>query len=86
MKIREFEIDTDFDIIKDWITDDRTHAMWSANHLIYPLDKENLRKVLSEVQEMFGIERSLRSLMRAALWVSIAILLITPLTKECLNS
>lgn len=54
MKIREFEIDKDFDIIKDWITDERTHAMWSANHLIYPLDKGDLQQVLSEIKEMFG--------------------------------
>ena len=54
MNIRPFEIDTDFDNIKDWVTDERTHAMWSANRMAYPLERTNLQQVLSENQERFG--------------------------------
>lgn len=54
MKIRTFEIDKDFDIIKEWITDERTHAMWSANRIAYPLERTDLQKVISEIQEKFG--------------------------------
>ncbi|SDB65828.1 GNAT family N-acetyltransferase [Butyrivibrio sp. INlla16] len=54
MNIRPFEIDTDFDIIKDWITDERTHAMWSANRMVYPLDRTDLQQVLAEMHDKFG--------------------------------
>ena len=54
MKLRPFELDADFDIIKDWATDERTHAMWNANRIAYPLDKTNLQQVLSEMQDKFG--------------------------------
>ncbi len=28
MKLRKFEIDSDFEAMKDWITDERMHVMW----------------------------------------------------------
>ena len=39
MKIRAFDLDDDFDAIKTWITDERTHMMWCAN-LIRILSKK----------------------------------------------
>ena len=35
MKIRAFDFDDDFDAIKTWITDERTHMMWCANLIPY---------------------------------------------------
>lgn len=36
MKLRPYIPDTDFDEIKNWITDERTHAMWCANRMSFP--------------------------------------------------
>lgn len=55
MKIRLFDIDTDFDTIKDWVADGRTHVMWSANRMVYPLDRKNLQQVLTEMQDNFAM-------------------------------
>ena len=54
MKIRAFDLDDDFDAIKTWITDERTHTMWCANRIPYPLEKEKLRSFLSEIAGRFG--------------------------------
>ena len=54
MVIRSFEIDRDFEYISKWISDERTHAMWCANLIHYPLEKENFRNFLSEISERFG--------------------------------
>ena len=43
MKIRAFDFDDDFDAIKTWITDERTHMMWCANLIPYPLEKEMIK-------------------------------------------
>ena len=31
MKLREYNLEKDFDTIKNWISDERTHALWCAN-------------------------------------------------------
>ena len=54
MKIRAFNLDKDFDVIKTWITDERTHMMWCANLIPYPIEKETFRSILSEIAERFG--------------------------------
>ena len=54
MKIRAFDLNDDFDVIKTWITDERTHMMWCANLIPYPIEKETLRSFLSEISEKFG--------------------------------
>ena len=54
MVIRSFEIDRDFEYISNWISDERTHAMWCANLIHYPLEKESFRNFLSEISERFG--------------------------------
>ena len=41
MKLREYLPSKDFDNIKSWIDDERTHAMWCADRFEYPLEKEN---------------------------------------------
>ena len=54
MQIRTFNLTEDFDVIKTWITDERTHMMWCANLITYPLEKEKLRSFLSEIAGKFG--------------------------------
>ncbi len=54
MVIRSFEIDRDYEYISNWISDERTHAMWCADLIPYPLEKENLRRFLSEISVKFG--------------------------------
>ena len=54
MKLRKFEIDSDFEAMKDWITDERMHAMWCANLIKYPLSKEHLAETLAEIAKRFG--------------------------------
>ena len=54
MIIRLFDIDNDFDVIRTWITDERTHMMWCADLVPYPLEKEKLRLFLSEISGKFG--------------------------------
>ena len=54
MVIRSFEIDRDFEYISNWISDERTHAMWCANLIPYPLEKESFRSVLADAAVRFG--------------------------------
>ena len=54
MRLRPFNLEKDFDAIKDWIKDERTHAFWCANHTNYPLEKEDFSLLLREIAEMFG--------------------------------
>lgn len=54
MKLRPFDLQTDFDEIKNWITDERTHAMWCANLIKYPLEKDDLERSLRELSDRCG--------------------------------
>lgn len=42
MRLRAFQ-NNDFDEIKTWISDERTHAMWCANLITYPMEEENFK-------------------------------------------
>ncbi len=53
MRLRLFE-EKDFEVIKDWIPDERGHAMWCANRFQYPLDKTDFLSVLSDVEGRHG--------------------------------
>ena len=46
MHLRIYNEQTDFVHIAGWITDERTHALWSANTLPYPLSGEGLHNYL----------------------------------------
>ena len=48
MHLRAYHEQTDFEHIESWISDERTHALWSADRLPYPLSIEGLHKYLSE--------------------------------------
>ena len=54
MKLTAFDPDRDFDRIKDWITDPRTHAMWCGNNFAFPLEKENFKEVFSGFVQRAG--------------------------------
>lgn len=54
MKLRPYINDEDFETIKNWVTEERLHAMWCANLFNYPLDKDNVAEVLSYANERFG--------------------------------
>ena len=54
MRLRPFNLEKDFDAIKDWIKDERTHAFWCAGHTNFPLEKEDFATLLKEIAEMFG--------------------------------
>ncbi len=46
MHLRQFVPESDFDTIRDWINDARTHAMWCANRFSFPLERSNFISVL----------------------------------------
>ena len=54
MNIREYKADKDFSIIQDWITDERTHAMWCANRTSFPLQREAFDRMLNDIAERCG--------------------------------
>ena len=52
MRIRPYQ-NKDFDIISQWITDERSHALWCANLMPYPLEKNSFDALLQEAEERF---------------------------------
>jgi len=54
MRLRPFILSNDFDEIKNWISDERAHAMWCANLIKYPIEKENFENVMLEAAIRFG--------------------------------
>lgn len=54
MNIRLYNADKDFEKLKSWITDERTHAMWCAYRLPYPMTKENLEELLAKEKAYYN--------------------------------
>ena len=54
MRIRPYIESKDFDEIKSWMTQERAHAMWCANLINYPVEKENFTKVMKDAADRFG--------------------------------
>lgn len=54
MDIREYDGEKDFDVIKDWITDRRGHALWCADRLSFPLFRDEFDRLLSDEYGRFG--------------------------------
>ena len=54
MELRKYDSGRDFEIIKNWIDDERTHAMWCANLFEYPLNRENFARVLEDAAKKYG--------------------------------
>ena len=53
MRIRPYQ-NKDFDIISQWIKDERSHALWCANLIPYPLEKTGFDNLLKEAEDRFG--------------------------------
>ena len=54
MKLTAFDPDTDFDKIKDWITDERTHSMWCGRNFSFPLEKNDFLEGYARFVDRFG--------------------------------
>ena len=54
MRLRPYIPSHDFDAIKNWVTDERTHALWSAKHAPYPLEKTAFERFLTDMYEKHG--------------------------------
>lgn len=54
MRLRPYIPSNDFDAIKDWVTDERTNAMWSAKHAPYPLEKTAFDRFLADMYIRHG--------------------------------
>ena len=54
MRLRPYVHSRDFDKIKDWLADERAHAMWCANRMRFPLEKTNFSDALNEMFDMHG--------------------------------
>ena len=54
MTLRSFIIDKDYEHLQKWITDERTHALWCANRISYPLNKEELTATLENDARDWG--------------------------------
>lgn len=52
MRIRPY-INKDFNVISQWITDERSHALWCANLIPYPLEKKGFDDLLQQAEELF---------------------------------
>lgn len=54
MRIRPYISGLDFEIIRQWISDERTHAMWCANLIPYPLERKAFDATLTDMAVKFG--------------------------------
>ena len=48
MRLRPYIHSKDYNYIYNWITDERTHALWCANMIPYPMTEENFLSVLEK--------------------------------------
>ena len=49
MRLRPYISDRDFDRLKNWITDERMHALWCADRFEFPLNREDFDKYLEKI-------------------------------------
>lgn len=54
MQIRPYLAERDFDRIRTWISDARTHAMWCANRFSFPLSQADFEAVLQAHSAQYG--------------------------------
>ena len=54
MRIRPYIPQLDFDTIETWNIDERTHALWCARILPYPVERESFHQKLGEVSARTG--------------------------------
>lgn len=53
MRLRPYR-KNDFEQLKTWIDDKRTHALWCANIIPWPLTEENLYRILEKGEKDYG--------------------------------
>ncbi len=53
MRIRPY-LNKDFEVISKWIADERSHALWCANLIPYPLEKNSFDDLLIQAGERFN--------------------------------
>ena len=54
MRIRPYIPDRDFDTVRNWITQEREHAMWCANIMQFPLNRDDFEKVMNDIAQRCG--------------------------------
>ena len=54
MKIRSFDPDNDFDVIRNWITDERTHMLWCAGRIPFPMSRTAFLDFLDDIASRNG--------------------------------
>jgi len=54
MRLRPYIASKDFNEIKNWVVEERLHAMWCANLIQFPIEKDNFEKIMQEAAERFG--------------------------------
>lgn len=53
MRLRPYR-ETDFEYVEKWIGDERTHAMWCANLMPYPLTRKALSEFIAKNESQWG--------------------------------
>ncbi len=48
MRLRPYIPSKDYEYIQQWIPDERTHALWCANFIPYPMTREKMQDVLDK--------------------------------------
>lgn len=54
MKLRSYVAAKDYQIIKNWITDERMHDLWCAKRIPYPMTEDNLQEFLEKDAQEWG--------------------------------
>ena len=54
MRLRPYIPETDFNVLRTWISDPKAHALWCANRLAYPMNREDFDGVMREIRVRFG--------------------------------
>lgn len=54
MRLRPYVHSRDFEKIKNWVTDERAHALWCANRIKFPLESEEFADFIRELFDRTG--------------------------------
>lgn len=54
MRLRPYRKRNDYEYVQKWITDERTHALWCAGKVPYPLSEAGFHKALEENEKEWG--------------------------------
>ena len=54
LSIRPYDPSLDFEIIKNWITNPREHAMWCAGRTKFPIEREDFARLLDDIAQRCG--------------------------------